>query len=164
MKHLFQQMKTNVGRNKITMLSIFAHGYAEPGEDGKLYDGFGMQFCKEDLIMETAYNFAMLDGFFANKELGITLSGCGVTAQQRFRAENGDTMIGFGERLCKGIAQAASTGVKASTSLQVTETDPDQVRRNNRGLPELFRGCTDPGPWEGEVWIFTPDGKKAKAH
>ena len=141
MKHLFEQIKTNVGRNKITMLTIVAHGYAERGKDGKVYDGFGMVFCKEDLIMETAYNFAMFDGFFASKELGITLLGCGVAAQQRFRAENGETMIGFGESLCKAIAQAASTGVKASTSRQVMDIDKDQVRRNNRGLPEVFKGC-----------------------
>ena len=162
MPDMMRQIKDAVDypRNKIGMLIIAAHGYAERGVDGKTHDGFGMQLCKEDLDMASVHFFRALDGLFESHELGITLLGCGVAAQERVTVAGGESKLGFGEKLCKAIALATSTGVMASSNVQ--DVAFGKVTQRVKGRIVTV-DATDPGPWEGKVWIFKPDGSKTKA-
>jgi len=146
-------------RVKIEMLIIAAHGYAERGLDKRAHDGFGMQLCAEDLDMESVHWFRALEGQFASRELGITLLGCGVANQVRVKTSGG-TKMGFGERLCSAIARATMTGVVAATETQsgFSGVETRRVGGRIKDVP-VFR----PGSWEGDVFIFTPDGMKTKA-
>jgi hypothetical protein len=146
-------------RIKIGMLIIGAHGYAEPGVDGALHDGFGMQLCQEDLTMQSVHFFRALEGQFENRDLGITLVGCGVARQERVKTASG-TLMGFGEKLCVAIARATMTGVVAST--ETHKGYEGKIRRRVGGAVE-DTPVFDPGSWEGAVYIFTPDGSKTKA-
>ncbi len=120
MPDMMRQIKSVVDypRTKIGMLIIAAHGYAEKGADGKAHDGFGMELCKEDLDMQSVRYFRALEGLFESHDLGITLLGCGVAAQERVSMAGGVSKLGFGESLCKAIAVATMTGVMASSDLQ----------------------------------------------
>ena len=161
MPDMMRQVKSVVDhpQKKIGMLTIAAHGYAERARNGTTHDGFGMQLCKEDLDMNSVHFFRMLDGLFESRELGITLLGCGVAAQKLVNTSNGAKM-GFGEKLCKAICAGTSTGVMASTSVQ--DITAGMTTQRNRGRIETVNAF-DPGPWEGDVWIFRPDGSKTKA-
>jgi hypothetical protein len=161
MPDLMRQIKNAVDypSTKIGMLVIAAHGYAERGADGKTHDGFGMQLCKEDLDMASVRFFRALDGLFANHELGITLLGCGVAAQERANMGGGIVKMGFGEHLCKAIAVGTSTGVMASSTVQ--NVTVGQITARIKGSIESV-DVVDPGAWEGNVWIFKPDGSKTK--
>jgi hypothetical protein len=161
MPDLMRRIKSVVDypRTKIGMLIIAAHGYAERGADGKAHDGFGMQLCKEDLDMQSVHYFRALEGLFESHDLGITLLGCGVAAQERVSMAGGVSRVGFGERLCKAIAVATVTGVMASSNLQ-NVTSGQLTQRINGRIETL--DTMDPGPWEGNVWIFTPDGTKKR--
>lgn len=161
MPELMRRIKAVVDtpRDKIGMLIIAAHGYAYKSTNGKSYDGFGMQLCAEDLDMQSVHFFRALDGLFESPELGITLLGCGVAAQERVATTEGVKM-GFGERLCKAIAAGAATGVMASTSVQ--DISQGHLTQRIRGQIKTM-DVVDPGAWEGDVWIFRPDGSKTKA-
>lgn len=152
-------MLVDYPRNKIGTLMIAAHGYAVTGADGKAHDGFGMQLCKEDLDMNSVHYFRALDGLFESHEPGITLLGCGVAAQERVIMADGGVETGFGHQLCKAIAMATSTGVKASTSLQ--SGDSGEVTQRIGGNVKSV-SVFDPGRWEGDVSLFKPDGTKSK--
>jgi hypothetical protein len=161
MPDMMRQVKNALDypKRKIGMLTIAAHGYAETARDGTTHDGFGMQLCKEDLDMNSVHFFRMLDGLFESRELGITLLGCGVAAQRRIMTAAGVKM-GFGEKLCKAICAGTSTGVMASTSVQ--KISEGTITQRLGGRIETVKAF-DPGSWEGEVWIFRPDGSKTKA-
>jgi hypothetical protein len=161
MPNMMRQIRNAVDypKSKIRMLIIAAHGYAEEAIDKTTHDGFGMQLCQEDLDMNSVHFFRMLDGLFESHELGITLLGCGVAAQKRVMTKNGPKM-GFGEKLCKAICAGTATGVMASTSVQ--KIFQGQITQRIRDQIETVTAL-DPGPWEGDVWIFRPDGSKTKA-
>lgn len=158
------KIKSKAGQDKIGMLSILAHGYGRKGADGKEYGGFGVEFCKEDITLKTAKDFSVLRELFADTALGIELIGCGAAAQYRFKTAEGRWVVGFGWRLCKLIAASAKTGVKASTELQKVSIGDYYYTRRVHGVPtKVTVKCADAGAWEGQVWIFTPDGKHRKA-
>lgn len=161
MPYMMRQIKDAAAdaKSKIQTLVIAAHGYAEEGIDGKAYDGFGMQLCKEDLDMQSVHFFDVLKGLFESRERGITLLGCGLAAQIRVKTKGGYKM-GFGEDLCRQISRLTDTGVMASTARQ--EDVEGKVTLRIGGQIKTITAM-DPGPWEGDVWIFTPDGSKAKA-
>ena len=161
MPELMRRIKKAVDypTSKIGMLIIAAHGYAEEGTDGKAQDGFGMQLCQEDLDMNSVHFFRALDGLFENRDLGITLLGCGVAAQKGVTTKTG-FKVGFGERLCKAMALATATGIMAATAVQSVSVGETTQRIN--GIVETGV-VLDPGAWEGDVWIFRPDGSKTKA-
>jgi hypothetical protein len=161
MPDMMRQVKAAVDypKKKIRMLTIAAHGYAIETPGGTKHDGFGMQLCREDLDLNSVHFFRMLEGLFESRDLGITLLGCGVAAQERVRTGSG-VQMSFGERLCKAICAGTSTGVMASTSVQkIWEGTITQRRRGNIETVKAF----DAGEWEGDVWIFRPDGSKTKA-
>ena len=146
-------------RIKIGMLIIGAHGYAEPGVDGALHDGFGMQLCQEDLTMQSVHFFRALEGQFESRDLGITLGRL-----RRRPPGAGEDRLGHANgirrKLCVAIARATMTGVVASTETQ--KGYEGKIRRRVGGSVE-DTPVFDPGSWEGAVYIFTPDGAKTKA-
>lgn len=159
---LMRKIKATVDypRTKIGMLIIAAHGYAWKGTDGITHDGFGMQLCREDLDMKSVHYFRALEGQFASRELGLTLVGCGMARQERVKTPSDGTQMGFGESLCSAIAKLTLTGVVASTETQTGVAATMKWRVG--GLPQETP-VFDPGKWEGDVYIFTPDGAKKKA-
>ena len=163
MLKMLDKIKTKVNNsisNQIGMLIIAAHGYSYRGIDGKAYSGFGMQLCQEDLDLKSVHLFSMLKGLFSSKDLGIRLMGCGVAADSKVKTEAG-IQLGFGSRLCRALAEKTGTGVVASSDLQITSFG-DVNRRNTRGLSEIIP-VANPGCWEGQVWKFSPDGKRKQA-
>ena len=161
---ILTKIKKAAGQDKVVMLSILAHGFGQKGADGKMYGGFGVEFCKENINLQTVKQFGVLRGIFASKTLGIELIGCGAAAQYRFKTAAGGWAIGFGWRLCKALAAATQTGVKASSELQDVDLKRYAYTIRVRGLPtQVTDTCADPGKWEGQVWIFTPDGRVSKA-
>jgi hypothetical protein len=158
------KIKTAAGQDQLVMLSILAHGFGHKAADGKMYGGFGVEFCKENIDLQTVKQFQALRGMFASKTLGIELIGCGAAAQYRFKTAAGGWITGFGWRLCKALAAFTQTGVKASSELQDVDLKRYAYAIRVRGLPtEVSDTCADPGKWEGQVWIFTPDGQVRKA-
>lgn len=158
------KVKTAAGQDKVVMLSILAHGFGQKAADGKMYGGFGVEFCKDNINLDTAKQFQVLRGMFTSKTLGIELIGCGAAAQYRFKSAQGHWVTGFGWRLCKALAAFTQTGVKASSALQDVDLKSYAYTTRVRGLPqEVTDTCADPGKWEGQVWIFTPDGQVRKA-
>ncbi len=145
---------------QIGILMIAAHGYSYRGTDGKVYSGFGMQLCQEDLDLKSVHLFGTLKGLFSSKDLGIRLMGCGVAADSKVKTEAG-IQSGFGSRLCRALAESTGTGVVASSDLQITSFG-DVNRRNNMGLSEIIP-VANPGCWEGKVWKFSHDGKRKQA-
>jgi hypothetical protein len=161
MPELMRKIKESLDypNNKIAMLIIAAHGYSVTGMDGGHFQGFGMQLCDTGLDIKSVHFFRALDGLFADADLGITLLGCGAAAQSRVITKNGGVEMGFGERLCKAMAQATSTGVMASSDVQRAEFGEITERiKGNVATTQVI----DPGGWEGDVWIFKPDGTKIK--
>lgn len=157
---MMRKIKASVAypHEKIELLTIAAHGYAEEDTHGKTHDGFGMQLCREDLDMNTVSSFRALDGYFKNRDLGIALLGCGVAEQKTIRTSAG-VKTGFGQRLCRAICMGASVGVMASSSVQhITETT---FKQRFGARVDLIKSI-DAGAWEGDVWLFKPDGTQRK--
>ena len=75
--------------------------------------------------------------------------------------------IGDGQALCQKIADAAGTGVVASSDEQPWPCDVEIRTYKTRvnGLPatveEVIPIACEAGPWSGNVWLFKPNGKAA---
>ncbi len=134
-------------------LKILAHGFEQPLPQAatKTYrsgivtqtptfsqGGAGIQFCRENIRLDTLSRFASLRG----KLKGIDLMGCGAAyITPGFEGTDGD-----GNLLCYRLAQITRTYVRASTATQFY----------NAGVPAW--APIDFGAWEGTVITYNPDG------
>ncbi len=160
---LFDKVLDDVGAEKIEMLSIYAHGYARKDPAGKPHGGYGMQVGKDDIQPDNATSlFARFRGHFANPLLGIELVGCEVAVRSAVRTATA-VAVGDGVALCRAIAVAAGTCVRASTGKQnfdtvatFTKVVPNPAAPLSR---EVQSGTVvNPGPWEGNTWIICARG------
>jgi len=166
-----QRIRNRVDQGKIGVLSILAHGYgryeyrdAKQEKRKALHPGFGIEFGSDDILPGTVDRFKTLNGLFAGTGVGIKLMGCGAAAQYRFRvAPNGPYEMGFGKDLCKKLAAVTGASVMASEALQDVQIDT-QPRTYRWGNDiQTIPACASFGDWEGQVWIFSPNGDMAKA-
>jgi hypothetical protein len=139
-----------------------AQGKCNPqGKDVKAHLGFGIEFCKDGINLETVEKFKSLNGLFYRQDaVGIELIGCGAASEESFFSYPNSTVKEqtFGNRLCKKLAEVTGTCVKASEAVQTVQGDPNiyTLRRGNK--VETVSGCVRWGDLTGQVWIFKPDG------
>jgi len=160
---LFDKVLADAGTEKIEMLSIYAHGYAELDPAGNPHGGYGLQIGARDIKPGNAASlFARFKGHFANPTLGIELVGCEVAVRSSVKTAAG-VAVGDGVALCRTIAEAAGTCVRASSDKQKFDTVAtfDKVVANPAaplGKDSQSGTVMDPGPWEGNTWIICPKG------
>jgi hypothetical protein len=162
-----RKIKQTAGNDKIDRLTILAHAFgwlANQTADAKIHGGLGIEFCKENITIESARHFKELHGLFANQDLGIAIMGCAAADSRPFKLKNGTSAKGNGFELCKSIARWADTGVMASEDGQDVGIETKVYKmRSGWEVKEVSESCADPGAWEGRVWIFRPNGKVEKA-
>jgi hypothetical protein len=169
---------------KIGVLSILAHGYghceytdAKAYRDAKesctanqkgvkeLHGGFGIEFCRDDIKLDTVEKFKALNGLFNSQEdVGIKLMGCGAAAESLFHIYSNSAQVerGFGQTLCKKLAEVTGTCVMASEDLQQAVIELDQKTYRWGSDVRTVPSCARFGDLTGQVWIFRPNGKKDK--
>lgn len=138
----------------LTQLSIMCHGYESGVHDGRTGTstmdlGFGLQFCREGLTLANVEQTARLDGLV---EL-IVLYACGpARTRPGFKGTVAD-----GSELCSELAAWSGAEVVAAVQTQYYVMEPPAGF-----LRRFFRiGAQDTinfGPWEGELYRFSPDG------
>lgn len=166
-----QTVKSRVGNNKIGVLSILAHGFGEYAyKDSKkkvhaaIHPGFGIEFGSDNIVMSTVERFKALKGLFSSEGVGIKLMGCGAAAQYRFRVTptGAEYKQGFGKALCKKLAEITGASVMGSDALQDVEIDENPKTYRWGGDIQTINSCARFGNWEGQVWVFSPNGKVEK--
>lgn len=157
LSRIFGRILDGLGPNRLSRLSICCHGLmadmtAPNRMLSRLGGGFGLQLGWDNLTLSSAHNFARLRGKFAPGGM-IDIYACAA-------ADDSSTtgFTGNGHLLMREIAGQAGAIVRASDAIQV----------NTRGWqpqPSIFGVARPPldlgvfmGPWEGNVWIFSPDG------
>src|SRR5258706_5352652 len=133
-----QTVRSRIGDARIGVLSILAHGWGEyeyrNKEDMKnkkslkIHGGFGMEFCKESIRMDTVERFKELKGLFRGADIGIKLMGCAAAAEYQFRVCPGvnEFKKGFGKKLCGKLAEVTGVSVMASDNLQAVSIDRNE--------------------------------------
>ena len=121
-------------KNDVVYLKIMAHGYYTSGSGG-----YGLQFCKEDIVLSTLAKLLGLHGKFA---AGVDVLACGAAA---IAPASGATE-GNGAILCRRLAMSLATNVTASDT------------------PQLYGKGTGPkdgidfGKWQGNVFTWDKKG------
>jgi len=128
--------------SRLDNLYVMCHGYEQGIEDpsarvSTYAEGYGLQFCKEDLTFRTVGLTSVLKDLVAV----ITLYACG-PANTRKGYQN---TWGDGVRFCKELACFTNADVIASSQTQYYTTTSAQK-------------IIDFGSWEGKVYRFTPKG------
>jgi hypothetical protein len=163
MVKVFDDLGNKFGKSgkKIGVLAIIAHGYVDYAADGATLGGFGIVFCKEDILESNAKEFKRLRNVFASRDnVGIELIGCSVADKSTVMTQ-GTPTVGNGVRLCQTIADSAQAWVRVSPDDQ--QIGGGVTRRRKPGTSfevEEVELPINPGPWEGAVWIFKPGGKE----
>ncbi len=173
-------------RAKIGVLSILTHGAGigiqiNKGRTITLY--VGIEFGKNIIVKKhnSYFNiltkwgvysgksivecsiFKKLRGHFASKySVGIEFLGCEAASREPFRY-SGKTYKAFGYAMCRAIARYAETSVMASEAIQVTTPIIHSRIERDYSAPlgrksVDYMYCENPGPWEGKVYIFYPNG------
>ena len=138
----------------LTQLSIMCHGYEGGVSDGAkglsaMDLGFGLQLCRESLTLANVDLTARLDGLV---EL-VVLYACGpARTRPGFAGTAAD-----GSELCRELAGWTGAEVIAAVETQYyVKQPPAGFLRRLFGI-----GAQDTinfGPWEGQVYRFSPDG------
>jgi hypothetical protein len=153
------------------VLSILAHGFGEytykdsmKKFEAAIEPGFGVEFGRDNIVMETVERFKALKGLFSSAGVGIKLMGCGVAAQYRFRVTpvGREYKQGFGKDLCKKLAEVTGASVMGSDALQTVEIDENPKTYRWGSDIQTINSCDRFGKWEGQVWVFSPNGKVEK--
>lgn len=164
-------VKSRIGGSKIGVLSILTHGFGEyeykDREKTKvktIHGGFGMEFCKEHIKLNTVERFKELKGLFNSQDVGIKLKGCAAAAEYRFRVapNSAEFKEGFGKKLCNKLANVTGASVMASDRLQDVTIDEEAKTYRWANDIRTIKTCVSFGAWEGNVWVFKPDGKVDK--
>ena len=126
-------------------LLIFAHGYEAPGLGG----GFGIQFCRDDLTLDTMGALSPLRGHIGG---GILLFSCATAHIAPGSAARGGS--GDGNIFCSRMAQITGTTVTAGTMEQT-----NLVFCINKHLKIVSYL-----PWRGTVLTYGPSGAVLSVH
>ena len=162
---LFDRVLAGLGGDTIEMLSIYAHGYVMKDARGQLHGGYGIAIGSEDIVPDNAASlFGRFKGRFANPVLGIELVGCQVAVRSSVKTATA-VEVGDGVALCRAIAVAAGTCVRASSDSQKFDTVAEFTAIVADPAAPLGRGTRsgtviDPGPWEGNTWIICEKGSR----
>jgi hypothetical protein len=142
MPQVISAILAKLGGNRMSRLAIFAHGYVRY-HDQQLQmsnlGGLGVQLGKDDLGFGSVDHFAALKGRFAPGGQ-IDMFACQIAD-----TASADGPARSGAALMSRLAAAAGVPVRASDSVH-------NYRRN------AYLGTIDRGDWEGNVFLFKPDG------
>jgi len=114
-------------------LRIMCHGYESGGRGG-----YGLQLCKEDLLLSTV---GQLQPWTGNLSYGITIYSCAAADVAPGKAG----IHGDGRTLCSKIASTTGTGVRAADATQMYHM-------------LAWTDRIDFGRWEGNVLEFDSRG------
>jgi hypothetical protein len=134
------------GRAVIEKLKIMAHGIAVC-YGGTERGGYGIQFCRENIILDTVEHLRPLRG----KVDKITLCSCSVAATSPDMMTVDGLLSGQGQELCSRIARITHTELVASTVTQ-QYTNGIDIGSSHIDQPIEF------GEWEGPVLHFDRQG------
>ncbi len=178
-------------RAKIGVLSILTEGNALKLGEGIVIKGVGISFGRDIIVDKSSSSYKVLAryhayanltpvhyhdafrklyGHFAHKyRVGIEFLGCAAAARDKFQIGRHHYTT-FGWRMCQKIAHDVDTSVKASIDIQNTElfidtkaiTVPDNSPIGRHIEHRIIYACEAPGPWEGSVYIFYPNGRYHK--
>jgi len=160
---LFDRILTELDGGMIEMLSIYAHGYVEEDARHRMHGGYGIVIGLEDILPgNAAALFGRFKGDFAKPVLGIELVGCKVAVRSAVKI-GATVAVGDGVALCRAIATAAGTCVRASSEAQKFDAVAEFttiVADKTSPLGRSMQSGTvvDPGPWEGNTWIICEKG------
>lgn len=134
------------GRAVIEKLKIMAHGFVSDAS-GTERGGYGMQFCRETIILDTVEHLRPLRG----KVDKITLCSCSVADTSPDLMTADGILSGQGQELCSRIARITHTELVASTVPQLYN------------IESVIAGFTiehpiEFGEWEGPVLHFDREG------
>jgi hypothetical protein len=145
---------TAVGSNKLRTLSICCHGYEAGVADERAamsYNGggFGLELGGDNLTWDTVSAFSPLYGKFAS---GAVMDVYSCAAAQD--SSGGQGFTGNGRLLMRELAGYIGAIVRAS----------DTPQEYTAGVVDLYVVSwyegVDFGEWEGNVWLFHPDGSR----
>ena len=149
---MFRRITTALGSNKLRRLSICCHGKEWGVSDprvamSRMGGGFGLQLGATDLGWNTVGDFSVLDGKFASNGM-LDIYACSAAED----TSDGTGFTGNGRLLMRELAGNIGATVRASDATQYYRHGP----RSFLGI-SWYSGV-DFGDWEGNVWLFTPDG------
>jgi hypothetical protein len=160
---VFRKVAEEAGSRKIERLMISCHAYPK---DGKFTIFLGSAGGMEGFRVADVGIFAPLQGKFASRLRGIEIQACTVADNPGHTPREVPT-VGSGAELCQAIANAARTGVMASTLAQPTECikTTGEITERVAGrivtrVVESVGNCED--AWTGNLWMFTPGGSGAQ--
>jgi hypothetical protein len=139
----------SVASTSISRLLIMCHGYESTSTGNMsipMSMGFGLQLCMEDLTFANLGIMNVLKDCVQN----IILYACGPANT----APSAAGTFGDGRRFCSEMAAYTNANVYASDTAQVYtisgKYDPGNLVCETTQL--------DFGPWEGNIFKFSPDG------
>lgn len=155
---LFDRVTAALGSNRLSRLSVCCHGYEGGVADermamSRMGGGFGLQLGQDDLTFDTVGAFNALSGrFMAGGQMDIY-----ACAAAEDSSSTGFT--GNGRLLMRELAGQINATVRASDSIQLY--NHGVVTTTVFGIPVFseYEGV-DFGDWEGNVWLFLPDGSR----
>lgn len=129
---------TRKEKNDIVQLKIMAHGRYLDGNGG-----YGLEFCQDDLSVNTLARISGLRGKFAG---GVELYACGAAAV----TPGSGVGVGNGAIFCRRLAMTLATNVTAS--------DTPQIYGKGTGPKDGL----DFGKWQGNVFTWDKNGALIK--
>lgn len=149
-----------LGEHKLRVLSICCHGYETVVADpqamiSRVGGGLGLEFGADGVNFSTVSAFSSLAGKFT-PDGRIDIYSCAAADDSSDKTNGGFT--GNGRALMRELAGHAGVLVRASDA---TQTYTAGVVSSFFGLVTSYQGA-DFGEWEGNVWMFQPDGSIRK--
>jgi len=153
---VMDQIVRAVGSNKLRILSICCHGFEAIVSDERAAmsyqgGGFGLELGADNLTWETVSAFSALNGKFTSNGI-LEVYSC-AAAQD---SSDGYGFTGNGRLLMRELAGHSGATVRAS----------DATQQYTAGVVDIWVASwyegVDFGDWEGNVWLFHPDGSRTR--
>jgi hypothetical protein len=151
---IIDKIVSGVGSNQLSKLSICCHGYESGIENevtamSKPGGGFGLQLGGDDLTWKTVSAFSALGGKFTSNGI-LEIYACAAAED----TTEGTGFTGNGRLLMRELAGNVNATVRASDAVQYYSAGVTGIG------PFTWYNGVDFGDWEGNVWLFLPDGSR----
>ncbi|MDB5414991.1 MAG: hypothetical protein JWR10_3326 [Rubritepida sp.] len=158
---LMTQITGALGSDRLGRLSVCCHGYESGVADPRVAmsrpgGGFGLQLGGDDLTWGTVSAFSSLSGKFANGGM-FDIYACAAAED----TSDGNGFTGNGRLLMRELAGYSGATVRASDSIQNYTAGVVATTFLGIQVGTHYSGV-DFGEWEGNVWLFTPDGARSR--
>ena len=157
---LMKEVAKVLGKDRIQRLSVCCHGYETVIADpqamiSRVRGGFGLELGQDGVNFDTVSAFSALSGKFAANGM-LDVYSCAAADDSSDKTNGGFT--GNGQLLMRELAGHVGVIVRASDATQYYSHG---VVSYAFGLYTTYQGA-DFGDWEGNVWMFCPDGSTKK--